>query len=615
MRFENLLRFGASALLLTSGLCESIAKINGNRFLSPFRNQSVSNVTGIVTAVGPNGFWIRSTKPDHNALTSNSVYVFTSGKVNATVGNKLRLNGEVSEYRSNAAYLFLTEITNPTNVTVLSKSRKAIEPIALGQPSTSPPTSQYTSLDNGSPFNLPNNVSLISAVNPVLQPSKYGLDFWESLSGELVLVSSPRAITKPTNSFEDTWVVGNWTATSVNSRGGLTVTSTDFNPEAILIGSPLDGSKNPSDTKLGDELEDIVGVISQAFGYYRILPLTKISVTSSATPALPPSASFASSSTCSGITLGQYNIENFAPNSTSLEARADHIVKYLNSPDLVFLQEIQDDTGPTDDGVVASGKTLSVLTTAIVDAGGPEYNFTYISPVNDQDGGQPGGNIRVAYLYKPDLLTLHDPNPGTSTDAIEVTAGPGLSFNPGRIAPGDSAWDASRKPLVAQWDILAPSNSSSNTTSTFFTINVHFTSKGGSSSIEGDARPPVNGGVDQRIAQANLTASFVADILAKDPNAKIITAGDFNEFEFVEPIMLFAEQSGLQNMDEVAGVAVEERYTYLFDMNSQELDHMYVSKAVADGDVNFEHVHVNTWVSFADQASDHDPSVAQMNLC
>lgn len=71
-------------------------------------------------------------------------------------------------------------------------------------------------------------------------------------------------------------------------------------------------------------------------------------------------------------------------------------------------------------------------------------------------------------------------------------------FNPGRIDPTNEAWDASRKPLVAAWE--TPSGAR------FFTINLHLTSKGGSSSSQGDARPPVNGGVDQRASQVAAVA-------------------------------------------------------------------------------------------------------------
>lgn len=132
--------------------------------------------------------------------------------------------------------------------------------------------------------------------------------------------------------------------------------------------------------------------------------------------------------------------------------------------------------------------------------------WTDIAPSDDQDGGQPGGNIRTAYLYKPSLIRLYKPNPGTALDANEVLSGPTLKYNPGRIDPTNEAWTASRKPLVAQWEVVGKNGKADGI---FFTVNVHFGSKGGSSSIQGDARPPVNGGVDDRLAQAQLTGNFV----------------------------------------------------------------------------------------------------------
>ncbi|KIX09484.1 uncharacterized protein Z518_00564 [Rhinocladiella mackenziei CBS 650.93] len=613
MKFsDTLLRLvGAAALSVSLASAQTIAQINGIRFISPYRNQNVSNVTGLITAVGPDGLWIRSTTPDNDVRTSESIYVFGSitSNVTFTTGDIVTLDGTVSEYRSSSAYLYLTEISRARNVRVVSRGNK-VEPVVLGQSDTSPPTEQFTSLDNGDVFSLPNNASLISVANPVLEPWKYGLDFWESLMGDLVTVQGPHAIAKP-NSFGDTWVVGNWRKTGENGRGGLTMTAGDANPEAILIGDPLDGTSNPDDTKLGDELEDITGVMYQAFGFYRILPLTAITVKSSPTPALPTPVDWDSKGNCKKLTVGSYNVENLAPTSSWLPDIADHIANYLNSPDLMFLQEVQDNTGPTDDGVVSANTTLETLITEIEDAGGVTYSYVDIDPVNDQDGGQPGGNIRVAYLYNPLVLNLKNLNPGSSTDANEVLPGPTLKYNPGRIDPANAAWDESRKPLAAEWETVKDK-------STIFTVNVHFTSKGGSSSIEGDARPPVNGGVDQRLAQADLTANFIADILAEDPNASVIAAGDFNEFAFVAPLESFVDISGMVDLDGAARVKATERYTYLFDMNSQELDHMFVSPKIAGspgGRPDFNHVHVNTWVSYDDQISDHDPSVARLNVC
>jgi predicted extracellular nuclease len=85
----------------------------------------------------------------------------------------------------------------------------------------------------------------------------------------------------------------------------------------------------------------------------------------------------------------------------------------------------------------------------------------------------------------------------------------------------------------------------------------------------------------------------------------------------VKPIETFKKISKLQDLDEVAGIPELERYSYLFDMNCQELDHMFVSPAIAKrkGKLGFEHVHVNTWSTVAGQISDHDPAVARLDLC
>lgn len=87
------------------------------------------------------------------------------------------------------------------------------------------------------------------------------------------------------------------------------------------------------------------------------------------------------------------------PDVPHLQTVAGHIAKYLLLPDIVFLQEIQDDSGDTDDGTVDANVTLTNLVKAIASAGdGYEYSFIDINPTNDVDGGEPGGNIRQAYL-------------------------------------------------------------------------------------------------------------------------------------------------------------------------------------------------------------------------
>ncbi len=81
---------------------------------------------------------------------------------------------------------------------------------------------------------------------------------------------------------------------------------------------------------------------------------------------------------------------------------------------------------------------------------------------------------------------------------------------------------------------------------------------------------------------------------------------------------VFAPFDGLlTELDVAVDVPLAERYTYLFDQNSQQLDHLFISDAiVARGDLAVEHVHVNNWApTLAARASDHDPTVARVKIC
>ncbi|KAF5248567.1 hypothetical protein FAUST_230 [Fusarium austroamericanum] len=600
------LQFLVSSLISPLVTALTIAEINGDRYLSPYQGKNVTAIEGLVTAVGSNGFYLRSTKPDRSAATSEGLYIFGKSAVgNVSVGDVVTLDGFIEEYRSNKDYIYLTELSSPNNIVVKSSDNK-FKPKVIGKDTGNPPGKEFSKLDDGNVFAVPNNKSLVSVANPKLQPNSYGLDFWESLSGELVTVSKAYALSRP-NSFGDFWVRGNWKVSGLNKQGGLTMVGSDANPEAIVIGSPLDGTKNPDDTKLGDFVGEITGVVTYAFGFYRILPLTAIKV-SKRSNSEHPAVSFTSKGSCKGITVADYNTENLNPESAHLPLVVGQIVEKLRTPDLIFLQEVQDNSGAANDGVVSANKTLAALADGIEAASGVVYEWAEVVPDNNVDGGQPGGNIRQAYLYRPDVVQLVKPNEGSASDVNAVLDGPTLKFNPGRIDPANSVWDNSRKPLAAEWKPVK------GTKKSFFTVNVHFGSKGGSSSMHGDARTPVNKGVEKRTKQSEVTADFVAQILKKDKKAHVIVAGDFNEFADVEPIDTFVKTSGLVDIDDAAKIPMTERYTYLFDSNCQALDHMFISKELRKG-IKYEHMHINTWQDTAGEVSDHDPSVALFDLC
>lgn len=116
-----------------------------------------------------------------------------------------------------------TEIDDPT--VVVQSSGHTVAPIVIGTGNRIPPTQALSALDVGPQgwLSVPNNVSQVDKVNPTLVPADYGMDFWSSLEGQLVTVTSPVSVAFP-DSFAEFWVVGDWPVTGLNSRGGLSIT-------------------------------------------------------------------------------------------------------------------------------------------------------------------------------------------------------------------------------------------------------------------------------------------------------------------------------------------------------------------------------------------------------
>jgi Endonuclease/Exonuclease/phosphatase family/PKD domain len=281
-------------------------------------------------------------------------------------------------------------------------------------------------------------------------------------------------------------------------------------------------------------------------------------------------------------------------------------VHNLRSPKIVTLEEVQDNNGETDNGVTSSDTTLNTLVAAIESAGGPHYDYTYIEPVNDQDGGAPGGNIRIAFLYdRAAGVSLVPGTKGGSTQAesitTDATGAPHLALNPGRIDPTNSAWTSSRKPLAAEFDYRGQ---------TFFVIGNHFNSKGGDDPLMGRFQPPVRSSEVQRHQQAQIVHDFVGSILADDPNAKIVVLGDLNDFQFSDTVHILEGGATPILSDMIDTLPQNEQYSYEFEGNAQVLDHILVSSGVSHP--AFDVVHINA--EFSDQLSDHDPSVLRVDV-
>jgi predicted extracellular nuclease len=550
--------------------------------------------TGIVTAKLGNGFYVQDPVPDSNDATSEAIFVFTSSAPTVNVGDAVKVGGSVSEFRPGGAAstnLTTTELVGPS-VVVQSSGNTLPAPTVIGAGGRVPPTQVIEDDATGD-----------VETSGVFDPATDGIDFYESVEAMRVQVNNPVAV-GPTNDFGEIPVVvdGGANASLRTPRGGVLVRPTDFNPERVLLDDTVLGNGTSPLANVGDGFTTpAVGVLDYSFGNFKLnltQPLTRVdnSLAREVTSA-PGSGQLA---------VATFNVENLSPNDqqSKFDALADQIVNNLRSPDVVALEEIQDNTGATNNGIVDADMTLDQLVASITAAGGPAYEWRQINPENNEDGGQPGGNIRVGFLFRTDRgLAFVDRPGGSSTTPTAVqsgASGPELSVSPGRIDPANAAWNASRKPLVGEFTYAGE---------TVFVIVNHFNSKGGDNPLFGRFQPPTRVTEAQRHQQAQVVNDFVDSILAVDGAANVVVLGDINDFDFSETVSIL-KGGVLHNLMDT--LPANERYSYVFEGNSQVLDQILVSSGLDIANPAFDPVHINA--EFFDQQSDHDPSVTLIDF-
>jgi predicted extracellular nuclease len=566
-----------------------IHDIQGAAHLSPLSGQVVANVPGIVTAKVSNGFYLQDPLPDANDATSEGIFVFTSTAPTVNVGDSVLVGGTVAEFRSGGSgstNLTGTEITAPT-VSVQSTGNPLPAPIVLGTGGRIPPATIIEDDAAGS-----------VETGGIFDPATDGIDFYESLEAMRVQVNNA-VVVGPRGSIGEIPVLADDGANASvrTTRGGIVVRATDFNPERIILDDLILATPV---VNVGDHFStSVVGVMDYSFGNFKLLitqPLTAV-----AGGLAREVTSFPLSFQ---IAVATFNVENLDPGDppSKFAALASLIVNNLRSPDIIALEEIQDNNGPTDNGVVDATTTYNTLIAAIQAAAGPTYTFRQINPVNDQDGGEPGGNIRVGFLFRTDRgLAFTDRAGGCSTCATTVANGPSgveLSFSPGRVDPTNTAFTASRKPLAGEFTFSGQK---------LFVIANHFNSKGGDDPLFGRFQPPILSSEVQRTQQAQVVNNFVDSILALNGNAKIVVLGDLNDFSFSTPLNTL--KGGVLHAL-IETLPQSERYTYVFEGNSQDLDHILLSDGLFSGVWDYDVVHVNS--EFADQISDHDPQIVRL---
>lgn len=567
---------------------KNIGEVQGESHESPLAGKEVIINNVVVTKTDKTGFYVQDKVSDNNPRTSDAVYVASKDKVES--GDLLRVQGTVKEgymeeysvkpgqtFKKPAGSLTVTQIINAT----ITKLGKADLPKALN-------------ISEKMPKDVVDNT-----------PTKYNpeteaLDYWESLEGMLVEVTKPK-VTGPQYKGDIYVLPGDYKGQKLNNIGGVNLRPGVQNTEVLPI-----TVGNTFVAKAKDYFNDnISGVVTYKNKTYKIDP--------SSVPTLQDGGLKREVSKIypaeDKLTIASYNIENFSANNNGhdetpeekVDKIANSFIKEVHSPDIITLIEVQDNNGGVNDGTVDGVKSGEKLAQRIKSLGGPDYKYTEIAPVDGKDGGKPGANIRVAYLYNPKRVTLIGKEKGGSEEAARFVNGH-LEKNPARIDPTSVHFEKVRKSLAAEFEFKGER---------IVVIANHLKSKLGDDAIYGSNQPSVENTKAKRIEEAKILNAFIKEGLRQNPNLKFVLTGDFNDFEFSDSVKTIV---GNELVNLMAEHEQGDRYSYFYRGSNQSLDNILISKNIKDK-VVFSPVHINA--SFMEEhgrASDHDPVVVQIDF-
>ena len=567
---------------------KNIGEVQGESHESPLVGKEVVINNVVVTKTDKTGFYVQDKVSDNNPRTSDAVYVASAEKVES--GDLLKVQGTVKEgymeeysvrpgqtFKKPAGSLTVTQIINAT----ITKLGKTDLPKALN-------------ISEKMPKDIVDNT-----------PTKYNpeteaLDYWESLEGMRVEVTKPK-VTGPQYKGDIYVLPGDYKGQKLNNIGGVNLRPGVQNTEVLPI-----TVGNSFVAKAKDYFnENISGVVTYKNKTYKIDP--------SSVPTLQDGGLKREVSKIypaeDKLTIASYNIENFSANNNGhdetpeekVDKIANSFIKEVHSPDIITLIEVQDNNGGVNDGTVDGVKSGEKLAQRIKSLGGPDYKYTEIAPVDGKDGGKPGANIRVAYLYNPKRVTLIGKEKGGSEEAARFVNGH-LEKNPARIDPKSVHFEKVRKSLAAEFEFKGER---------IVVIANHLKSKLGDDAIYGSNQPSVENTKAKRIEEAKILNAFIKEGLRQNPNLKFVLTGDFNDFEFSDSVKTIV---GNELVNLMAEHEQGDRYSYFYRGSNQSLDNILISKNIKDK-VVFSPVHINA--SFMEEhgrASDHDPVVVQIDF-
>ena len=491
---------------------------------------------GVVTQIRSNGYYIQDVDGDGNAATSDAIFIFTGSGEKPALNTKVKLSGTVSEFQPDANNLTVTQLTNTTIIEQAIADRLP-QATVIGASGRTPPKSIIDDDNFGS-----------------FDPAQDGIDFYESLEGMVVKVAGAKVVgPNPGQGAKGMHVISDADTSGRNGRGGITTTAGDFNPERLRVATAPGGPVGSlPDVNVGADLGDITGVLNYYDGGYEVLPSGAVNASNTAPPVETTTIKFDQNR----LRVASYNIENFDnARATASEPLVHQIIDRLGAPEIIGLQEV---LGATNGG---SGGSAATALQTLVDklnakcAGSCEYAFVQRNPDYSN-----GGNQRNAFLYRTDRVELKD----------AVLVDPNGEFkatNSRSVMQGTFEFNGHLVTI----------------------LNNHWTARTQESPLFGDQQPPSDPRGQNRLRQGAALALAIADALKTTQN--VITLGDFNEFYFGAPFDAI-RAAGLVNLAEEL-LAAADRYSYVFEGNSQLIDHIWATAALRMLNPLFDIVHFN----------------------
>lgn len=574
-----------------------ISDIQGKAHVSPLKGSQVAGIQGVVTAIDKKyGFYMQDLSPDNDEATSDAIYV-ESYNHGLSVGTLVEVSGTVDEeigYTTNTSSDSTLQLTNTqitaTHVKTLEKGVALPEAVIIGKNGRMPKVKDIIDNDHFTVFD----------------PEEDFIDFYESLEGMMIAIEDAQVVGG--NKYEEIPVVadrGMHSSNGLSMQGGVVVSANTMHPEIMHLVKGM-YTKQPT-VMVGDVFAGTIkGIMTYNDGNYKVAVAETLPEIETHTYDADRATTL--KETADGLRIAGFNVENLGGDAkqSKIDEIAKVFVEKLYNPDIIALQEVQDNTGSTDDGTVAA----DIVYTRIIEAIkvlAPEVNYAYVEivPENNADGGAPGGNIRVGMLYRTDRVQLAKRAAGdtiTATSVIKNEDGScELSLNPGRIEPQNSAFEDTRKSLATEFMFNGER---------IFVINNHLSSKGGDTPLFGNVQPADLQSEVNRTKQAEVVNNFVKEILAVEKEAKIVVLGDMNDYYFSNPVKALAGDV-LYNM--LYALPETERYTYSYQGKSQVLDNVLVTNGL-EKYTEIDILHMNSSRAKGVQLSDHDPVMIRINM-